>query len=891
MTRDGHVTRSLLSRAIAISFVVVFAVDPASAQISAEATRDVPVAGGGTEVTPLFELLARINGEPLALAAGANVPDDRKPDDRKPVICFPRGVSAFSASAWRAAPDRYHSAEWAIREVGRRIARARAASEIQGGAPALRLRVIGFADPTAESTPTGQRVDEKEAHEDNLRLSLARADAIADALRRQPGLAGATIEVEGRGSFHPRPTDPESADADASIFLRPGTNERFDKSCADFQPPSARSATEMAPAETAANPQGRYLYVASQRRVEIEVLTASLTHVGHRLTIATSTNEIDNDARLRAFPAGAMPARPVTLDLALVEGADFLGLGQPTAPPAARCGRPDQEPMANPHDGATVCVSRALTSGWRRIAEGTDADDLQNERAISALDSLDGGASLRVDIFPVWRRDGRNVARGVRVALTLARQPRPTRPPESPASIQTLSRGLGVPGFWAVHQRLHPIVAGIVGDVGSPIVTALGELKKTLRGRIDPTDRQTPRPSREAADRLRRQFDDLESLIDNQQRLRDLVMALLPRDLDGMLLDAHRFDRSFRFFDLSPGMTLRYQPTRFDPALRLLQPEGPSEFRLVRDPLDPCARIPTPRRLEIGDRRDVAINDPFLAAIRSGYRATTSGTGEEAIICGTSAQRVLRPSTMYSPTRYPWIPNLQHVGRLRPLESIAAFDRLISRQGTPRAVRVFAPLGPLAHAAIRDTDATYAIHHICDDNLSTKNRDCYRQNWIFLPNALETEDDAQTKHQSTILFAVPEIHETLDTPVSARPRRFRLGGSLESPYAPCIDQIRCYYLSGGHSVVPAIRAIVDGREEYHVIGTKFVHVLPNALTRGCFANVASNAATWAPDSRLARPIDFLGVGRNTAAARGMLVDRRDCRLLGLFVTAGSRVSW
>lgn len=887
--------------------------------MAAQAAPPVDPSMGETEVTRLYRLLARINGEPLPHAARDPYP--RKGDEAgatdgataktvfpaaRPVICFPRGVGRFDAGAWAERPHDFRSASQALDQLALDLKQARSASASGTSAPVIAIRVIGFADPTASAT-------RRDPDDDNFDLSLDRAVAIRDALRRRLPSSGFSFEAEGRGPYHTRPEHPGAAE---SSVEQSGAR---DESCAPFERADAAGARESAGIDPA-----QRKYVASQRRVEIEIRNAALTHAGHRLTRDALARPEFNDVRLRLFPAGTMPARTLSEEL------DFIPGGLPEACAPAK--RPGELGLLGPR-----------SSGWVRQSAVDDGP----EQPTSRLDANDGGIALRLDVYEVWRTTGGKTEKGARLALSLARQTgfgdaAIVAGADAPGSY---ARGLGVPGYWAAHQR----IANLLGRAASRIAGCLETLKPGKAAGQTPIWKAIPSDPPGFAN-----WSAAFATDERRAAWRDRLVVRLPKDLDGILLHAHRLDRHFRFFDLAPGMSLQLRPAGFDLVSRFAGPADSTPFDLKADPIEPCAPVPVPRKSGLGssrldDPRRLVVGHPldaFFGAGTEGLCGRDEATPTLAQVAGcqrNAAGGYGRPkdendacTRQFTPLRsVTAVADMLRLGPVRvfsaertsaPDSAIGANDVavlhdacaavgdaicnplawLLSRAPNPPTAQERAFVEAFRRSFAEALNATTAeaaeagkpqpvdtFERVSKEALEHALREAAR----ISPQ--EAAPQGQSNFGSVPLLVVAPDQAQLDSWRSAR--RFNPdppgsdGGRLSIPFTPCVGAMRCGYLTGNLSLVAGIAVQAGGRAQPVGLGARVVHLAPEAVSAACFETATGPVAgMWAGTGKLAQPleIDLAGPDRKPLVdPRSLLVARRDCRLLGLFLTHGSRIQW
>ncbi|WP_264045751.1 OmpA family protein [Methylobacterium flocculans] len=792
---------------------------------------------GGSEVTGLYRLLARLNGEPLPLA-------DPDPYPRagdmlttgggaappyvagKPVVCFPLGVTRLDGTFRRKAPALFKSVERALGALASELQRARAASTSGRASPTITLRLIGYSDPT--TNPPQASLPGRDGT--NFETSLERAEAVREALRRRLG-PGFTFEVEGRGHYRPRPTDP--ADGEGTL-----EHDRNDDSCATFESGPAGAAAIQATTPAPPEGPGSLRYVASQRRVEFEIVTPVLTHVGHRLTKVPEADDASNDVRLRLFPGRTMPARLFAHEISwLPFGPRLPGRDHPCAP--------------WPGTGSLKLL-RSPSSGWVRQL-GADNRELPTSR-LDGRDTL----ALRLDVDEVWKREGARTLKAWRVSVALAALPdfnhdpdtQPDLNPKLPPERRPYSydRGIGMPTYWAVHQRFEALV---------------------IKAATDPPEGAAANPVKACLDALGIMPADADKRAAWLRALRDAVLAQLPKDIDGILLHVHRLDRRFRFYDLAPGMVLRPRPTDYDLLALWTRPADPTPILLRSDPVDPCARVPVPRTTAGGsiDPRRVVTGDPFATLFTGlSFGAVCTGTPYPGDSLSTPECRVDGASGTGDENC---------TKQYRPLTSPGDIGQYVA--GTH--VRVFAPLGD---GEPKSYDAKAPRVVTCPRSGSKL---CDTKAWIF---GLDASNNPNANHV-TILARTP-WGAPLDDWRSAR------NDALPKPKAllPCVGPVECGYLGGGLSLSPAIKVKLNGRDELASLGSGVAHLLPTEDSAACFERLLPAARGWPRGAQLAMPLDVELAGPGGAPlvlASELVADRRDCRLLGLILTHGSRLRW
>jgi hypothetical protein len=449
-------------------------------------------------VAALYDHLASING-----ARGSAM---------APLICFDTGIStlpnpgtARNHSERRARQARLRELEEPVTELARLLVAAHRESGSLSGA--IHVRVIGHADETGEA-------------ELNPRLSVDRAQTIAGLLRREiskqrdGGKIKLDIEAEGRGQYAPWP------DRDAK--------------CGRAENIAELAGVEIPPAD---------------RRVEIEITSGALTTAGPEL-----------DKRLRIYPTGTMPWRPVSLP---VNDVDLTNVDA--------C-----------KDGDSF-----LGTPWIAIAP------------INAIDANDGKLVLRLQAAPVFHKRDGALSKQVRVLLELARDANDV------TDLASLPAGAGIPGYWAVHER------------------ALAFLKETIALEpASKPDWLDTKPA-SAYGSLKSLIQKISACLgkDNylaisREQITFAALDRLPKDIDGVMAHAHGLHRHLRFVDIRPGTTLVFKGQAVSPFQRdstsLSIPPVPDTTRLLGDPINPCKADPEP------NEQVRAIADPFIAWMMTG---------------------------------------------------------------------------------------------------------------------------------------------------------------------------------------------------------------------------------------------------------------------------------
>ena len=547
----------------------------------------VPAAGGDgkcdtrdTCVNALYHKLALINGGPAEIN-GTIV-------TREPLICFPRAASTLSGQAWSSDKKRPAAIIREIKELGALLVTAYRDSGTPEK-PRILVRVSGFADSEG-------------GDESNLKLSYQRAQTIAALLRQSVPSVPLTLEVEGRGQAK--------------------GNSGGGGACADPVRPATEAAGEPAPQP-------------SHRRVEIEILSGTLTH-------ASAPSIESDDLALRLFPEGNTPGRPFRLTLAEGElrvkavSEACRALIAPT--PAAAAGNHPPDEFDYP------------STPWVELARPGGSVDPSKY----PLHQFEPKLSGSVGAFPVRRQKGSQTTDGVRIVLQLAKA-------ESTPYL--------IPGYWAVALHLATLPEKFVLPDGNPAKEPWEKIVGCYA-------------SIAAGGTAPKLVDESQKVLNGQ--IVSQVMSRLPKTIDGMMLHTHRVDRNFHFFDVHPGMSLRFKSTIVDAVSRTMQPGGPMDLVTQPDPVDPYALIPQPRK--ITTPRGRSTSDLFLAYMLSGKLDRPSGDGTESAeaapeAAATSNRRALASHVVFEDLLQ------QGVVRVFLPRNLRLFQTISSVPGTPQQFR------------------------------------------------------------------------------------------------------------------------------------------------------------------------------------------------------------
>lgn len=688
-----------------------------------------------TCVNALYEKLALINGGP-AKVGGTIVA-------REPLICFPRAASALSGHLWSSDKKRPAAIIREVKELGKLLVAAyRDSGSPQK--PRILVRVSGFADSEG-------------GDESNLKLSYQRAQTIATLLRQSAQGVPITLEVEGRGKAK--------------------ANSAAGGACAD----PVRPATEVA-GEPAPQP--------SHRRVEIEILSAALTH-------ASAPSIVSDDLALRLFPEGSTPGRPfrVTLaegDLRVKAVRDACrSLIVPAANAAAGGGAPDE--FGYP------------SIPWVELARpGGNLDPSRYP-----LHRYEPKLSGSVEVFPVRRQKESQTVDWVRIVLQLGKA---ENDPHS------------MPGYWAVALHLAKLPEKPMAQPdGNPAKEAWKKIVGCYASVAVGGDAPT--------------------LVDESQKVLNgkivsQVMSRLPKTIDGMMLHTHRMDRNFHFFDVHPGMSLRFKSTTVDAISVTMQPGGPLDLVTQSDPVDPSALIPQPRKVTAPRGR--SSSDLFLAYMLSGKLDRPGGDATE------SAEAPTETEGAGAATEDAATPNR------KALASHVVFEDLL-QQGV---VRVFLPQNLRSFQTI--------------DKIPTK-----PYNFGQPPAGLASVP-------ATLIVSAPDLAALDKFTADAHTTAFDRTVLCKSTY-----RVACAVNLGGLTYSPIVTVKVGGQDRQVSLGARLAHILPADIQKGCFEAIKDAAGQWPPGARLGNALTIeLG-----GLPPPLIIDRKDCRLLGLPLTEGSRISW
>jgi hypothetical protein len=321
------------------------------------------------------------------------------------------------------------------------------------------------------------------------------------------------------------------------------------------------------------------------------------------------------------------------------------------------------------------------------------------------------------------------------------------------------------------------------------------------------------------------------------------IVSLLPKTIDGMMLHTHRLDRNFHFFDLQPGMSLQFKSATIDSIARSMQPGGPLDIATQSDPIDPNGLIPRPRKM--AEPRSRSASDLFLAYMLSGKGdGPVGGAVTESAETSTAAEAAEVTETATFPD-------------VRTLASHVVFEDLL-QQGV---VRIFLPL------ALRQVQKIVPNTSASEINFNL---------------ATATTGIANNPRATTMVVAAADKAAldrfTADVHVSSIDR----AAQCKQP-----NRVTCGVTLGGVIYSPTVSIKVAGQERRILLGARLTHVLPAALQDDCFKDIKDDSGRWPSGARLGKPVTVeLG-----GLPPPLISDRRDCRLLGLPLTQGSRVSW
>ena len=100
-------------------------------------------------------------------------------------------------------------------------------------------------------------------------------------------------------------------------------------------------------------------------------------------------------------------------------------------------------------------------------------------------------------------------------------------------------------------------------------------------------------------------------------------------------------------------------------------------------------------------------------------------------------------------------------------------------------------------------------------------------------------------------------------------------------------QVACAVNLGGLTYSPTVTIKVGGQDRQVSLGARLAHVLPPDIQKGCFDPIKDATGQWPPGARLGKALTIELGGLQAP----LIIDRKDCRLLGLPLTEGSRISW
>ncbi|MER8802300.1 hypothetical protein [Mesorhizobium sp. M0998] len=419
---------------------------------------------------------------------------------------------------------------------------------------------------------------------------------------------------------------------------------------------------------------------------------------------------------------------------------------------------------------------------------------------LNLIDFDDGLMAVRLRLEPVYAP----LLTGARVYIDLAGE----------------TSGTGVPGFWSVHERLGKFLQGMPeGD------TNLGRLAKCLYG-LDAN---------------------ASYFAIHAPEITKLALALLPKDVDGLMAATQGLHRNLRYVDLRPGMKFVMKGSFANPNNNRLQLGDADTFRLIPDPIDPCSADPRPRAADgdgpMADRASFqsGISDPFLAWMT------------RSILWGICHSNAVGPAEAGKAELAP--ENAAADAGLSPtvfvVGSFSQLEKLFSRG----PIRMFLPLhdnttpikGPASPADIKDRGGL-----------------------------IVSAADGETMEKLTRQAATHE-----DDPFD--PDAFDINGACQSgdKTSPWL----CGQTLSQETLTPFVSFEIGGKLTELPMGTRVVHVVPAELYDTCFKDNA--AAEWPEGARLARPLIWTAPG----LPRFALVDRHDCRLLGLPMVGRGSVSW
>lgn len=452
------------------------------------------------------------------------------------------------------------------------------------------------------------------------------------------------------------------------------------------------------------------------------------------------------------------------------------------------------------------------------------------------LDYDDNDVWVRFVAFPV-RQSGPSASRQDRLRLVMDLAAAPLQPPSPPPQYRGQP---GVPEYWATRLRLPRVVTTFQDkavadwqrfhnchDLLARLLSSHDNLRLNLSDRFGTLD--TPGP-----------------LVD------EILASRLPKNMDGLLLHVHRLDRRRGFFDLQPGMSLTLRPTITDALARLTQPAGPAELTTQSDPVDSCEAVPRPRC--VPHPQSVSVSDPFLAfliSVPGGAHCKSSAVGCANTAVAQDTDDEPEPMALAAPP-----PSR----RRSLLSSHLSFEYVLQGGVT----RIYVPTGP--GNIFRRPE--YPNNEYSSD---------------YPPRIFGSDGpvgDSRYNSAMTLLISRGSRLE-LDN--------FSRESAIRRPDAtyPCTDADRCTVALGGWTYSPTISIRVGDRERRVILGSRLVHVLPPDIVEPCFEGIP-RPGEWPPRARLRRPVTL---GFPSPLASPMLIDRGDCRLLGIPLVQGNSVSW
>lgn len=720
------------------------------------AVREDNCGAHGTCVNALYQKLALINGGPVETGGTIVI--------REPLICFPRGASRLSGHVWSSDKKRPAAIIREIKELGALLV----AANRDSGRPSksrLLVRVSGFADSEG-------------GDDSNLKLSFQRAQTIAALLRQSAPGVPLALEIEGRGQAK--------------------ANSGAGGACADPARPATEAAGEPAPQP-------------SHRRVEIEILSAALTH-------ASAPSPESDDMALRLFPEGSMPYGPFRVTLAegdLKIDAISKACRTPIAAPASEA--PANRPPAEFEYPSTPWVELARPGG-------------SVDSAKYPLHQFEPNLSGSFEVVPVRRLNGARTTDGVRIVLRLAKA-------ESTPYL--------IPGYWAVALHLATLPQKLTSSVGNPAVE---------NPATKPWERIVDCYASIAAGRTASKLVDESHKLLNGQIVSEVV-SRLPKTIDGMMLHTHRADRNFHFFDLHPGMSLRFKSTSVDPVSRTMQPGAPLDLATQADPIDPYALVPGPRK--VAAPRGRAASDLFLAYMLSG--------------------RLNRPSSLGAESAEAESAKAEHANAENANAENAKAE---SAAGAAVEAGTTLKLGALAsHVVFEDLLQQGVVRVFLPRNLRQV------QTIATIPSPaiyFSKAPDSLAQNPATLIVAAQDLAALDKFTADAHTTAFDRTVLCKPEY-----QVACAVALGGLTYSPNVKIEIGGQDRQVPLGARLAHVLPADIQKGCFEPIKDATDQWPPGARLGKAVT-IELGGLPAP---LIIDRKDCRLLGLPLTEGSRISW